>query len=80
MVFAVNAQATQVNFQWNASTGSVAGYKLYKGTVSGTYVSSVTIAGTGTTGSMDLDPAASHYVAATAYDSKIGRASCRERV
>ncbi len=69
MVFAVNAQATQVNFQWNASTGAVAGYKLYQGTVSGTYVSSVTIPGTGTTGSMDLDPASSHYVAATAYDS-----------
>jgi hypothetical protein len=68
--FAATAHATQVRFQWNASTGSVAGYKLYQGTRSGTYLSSVTFPGTGTSGVMDLDPAASRYVAATAYDSK----------
>jgi hypothetical protein len=63
------AYATQVNFQWNASTGAVSWYKLYQGTVSGTYTTNVTIAGTGTTGSMDLDPSASRYVAATSYDA-----------
>ncbi|MHC1745388.1 MAG: PKD domain-containing protein [Syntrophobacteraceae bacterium] len=71
MVFAVSAQATLVNFQWNASTGAVAGYKLYQGTTSGSYdlLKTTTVPGTGTTGSMDLEPAASHYVAAKAYDS-----------
>ncbi len=67
--FATGAQATLVNFQWNASTGPVAGYKLYRGLASGQYTASVQLQGTGTTGSMDLDPASSWYVAATAYDS-----------
>ena len=67
--FASNANAVAVKFQWNASTGSVAGYKLYQGVQSGTYLTSVRFSGTGTTGTMDLDPAASRYVAATAYDS-----------
>jgi hypothetical protein len=63
------ALAVPVKFQWNASTGTVAGYRLYQGTVSGTYTTNVTVPGTGTTGTMDMDPAASRYVAATAYDS-----------
>ncbi len=67
--FASSADAVAVKFQWNASTGSVAGYKLYQGVQSGTYLTSTKFSGTGTTGTMDLDPAASRYVAATAYDS-----------
>ncbi len=66
---ATSAWAIPVKFQWNASTGAVAGYKLHQGTVSGTYTSSQDVPGTGTTGTMEMDPVASRYVAATAYDA-----------
>lgn len=69
LAFAAEAGAVPVKFQWNASSGQVAGYKLYQGTQSGKYLSSATFPGTATTATMDLDPAASRYVAATAYDS-----------
>lgn len=67
--FAQTAYAVPVRFQWNASSGSVQGYKLYQGVQTGTYLSSTPFPGTGTTGTMELDPSASRYVAATAYDS-----------
>ncbi|MHC1744521.1 MAG: PKD domain-containing protein [Syntrophobacteraceae bacterium] len=69
LAVAVEAEAIPVKFQWNASTGSVAGYKIYQGIQSGAYLSSATFPGTGTSGTMDLDPSASRYVAAKAYDS-----------
>lgn len=62
------AHAAMTLFRWNASPDAVAGYKLHQGTVSGKYTSSVTLPGAGTEGAMDLDPTASRYVAATAYD------------
>lgn len=65
----VSVWAVPVKFQWNASTGAVAGYRLHQGTTSGTYTSSQDVPGTGTMGTMEMDPDASRYVAATAYDS-----------
>lgn len=64
-----SAWAVPVKFQWNSSTGAVAGYKLHQGTTSGAYTSSQDVPGTGTTGTMEMDLAASRYVAATAYDA-----------
>lgn len=65
------AFAVHVKFQWNASTGSVAGYRLHQGTTSGNYdpTKETTFRGTETTGGMEMDPTASRYVAATAYDA-----------
>ncbi|MHC1743206.1 MAG: PKD domain-containing protein [Syntrophobacteraceae bacterium] len=68
--FTASAHAVAVKFQWNASTGAVAGYKLYQRTQAGSYgTASVTLPGTGTSGTMEMDPAESRYVAAKAYDS-----------
>ena len=89
ILIATQAYALTVNFQWNASRGLPDGYRLYKGLSSRTYTGTSTIGSTATPGSMDLDFSSSWYVAATGIQgalkeitgaTKIGRASCRERV
>ncbi len=72
--FAQKSLADIVRFQWNASSGAVAGYALDAGLASGTYdpLLQSDIPGTGTTGSMDLPgikQGVVYYVAARAYDT-----------
>jgi len=67
--FATNVFAGQVNLAWNASTGSVSGYKVYYGTASGNYASNVS-AGTATTTTVSgLTDGSTYYFAVKAYDS-----------
>jgi len=66
------AQAGTVNLAWNASSGSVAGYRVYYGQTSGSYTSTAPtapslIGGTSYT-TPDL-PAGTYYFAVKAFDS-----------
>ena len=66
--FATNAFAGQVNLGWNASTGSVSGYRVYYGTASGNYTSQID-AGAATTATVaSLADGATYYFAVKAYD------------
>ncbi|MER2526979.1 MAG: PKD domain-containing protein, partial [Candidatus Competibacter denitrificans] len=66
--FATNAFAGQVNLGWNASTGSVAGYRVYYGTASGNYTSQLN-AGAATTATVaNLTDGTTYYFAVKAYD------------
>jgi PKD repeat protein len=67
--FATNAFAGQVNLGWDASTGPVAGYRVYYGTASGNYTSQID-AGAATTATVaSLADGATYYFAVKAYDS-----------
>lgn len=66
--FATNAFAGQVNLAWNASSGSVAGYRVYYGTVSGNYTAKLD-SGAATTATLaNLTDSATYYFAVKAYD------------
>lgn len=71
--FTANAYAGQVSLSWDASTGPVAGYRIYYGNTSrtvnnNTYASSQNVGNTTTT-TLNLAEGATYYFAAKAYDS-----------
>ncbi len=64
----INAHAAQVTLSWTDTDPDVAGYKLYYGTVSGSYVYSVNAGNTASYALSGLSTGATYYIAATAYD------------
>jgi hypothetical protein len=63
------AQAGQVTLAWNASSGTVAGYRVYYGTSSGNYTANVNAGKTTTTTVSNLTDGRTYYLAVKAYDS-----------
>ena len=62
-----NAHAAQITLAWDAEDGA-AGYKIYYGTASDAYTTSVDV-GNVTTHPLTLDDGHTYYLAVTAYDS-----------
>jgi PKD repeat protein len=67
--FTTNVFAGQVSLAWNASTGPVAGYRVYYGTTSGTYSANVNAGNVTTSTVASLTDGATYYFAVKAYDS-----------
>ena len=69
-LFPMSAIAASLKVNWNANTDSdLAGYKVYYGTTSGTYASSVNVGNTTTYTIPNLGTGKTYYVALTAYDT-----------
>jgi fibronectin type 3 domain-containing protein len=67
---AVAASVQSVSLQWDANIESdLAGYKVYIGTNSGVYYSSVDVGNTTTTTIGNLKAGVTYYFAATAYNT-----------
>jgi len=66
--FATNAFAGQVSLAWNASSGSVAGYRVYYGTVSGNYTAKLDAGAITAATVANLTDGATYYFAVKAYD------------
>jgi hypothetical protein len=62
------AGAASVTLGWDAATG-VSGYKLHRGTASGSYTTSVDVGNVTSYTLSDLTSGTTHYFAVTAYDS-----------
>jgi hypothetical protein len=65
----VSAQAWQVTLAWNASSGPVAGYRVYYGAASGHYTSNANAGNTTTYTATRLAEGVTYYFAVKAYDS-----------
>jgi hypothetical protein len=65
----INARAAQVTLSWTDADPDVTGYKLYYGTVSGSYTYCVNVGDTKSYALSGLSTGATYYFAATAYDS-----------
>ena len=69
-VFGEGGTSAQVTLAWDASTApNLGGYKLYYGTSSGTYPSSVDVGPSTTYTLTGLTPGQTYYFAITAYDT-----------
>ncbi len=66
----VSAHAAQVTLSWANTDPGVAGYKLYYGTVSGSYPYNVNAGNTTSYALSGLSTGATYYFVATAYDSE----------
>ncbi len=64
----VKAEAASVTLGWDAAAG-VSGYKLYRGTASGSYTTSVNVGNQTSYTLSDLASGTTYYFAVTAYDS-----------
>ena len=63
-----SAQTEQIHLAWDASSGSIGGYKLYYGTSSRNYTTFIDVGNT-TSHTVNLDLSQHHYFfAVTAYD------------
>lgn len=64
------AFAGTISVSWNAVTdGDLSGYKIYYGTASGTYTSSISVGAVTTATLSSLDPATRYYIAVKAVDA-----------
>ncbi len=70
LLFRVSAFAESVTLGWDANTESdLAGYKVYTGTVSGTYTSNIDVGNVVEYTTPDLIVGTTYYWALTAYDT-----------
>ena len=69
IVSATQAAAQSINLQWDPTQGTIAGYRVYVGTTSGSYSQSFDVGNHTTYSFLNPQPGVRYYFAVTSYDA-----------